>query len=527
MLNPPSKLYPTFYRGLQRAGAVTNMKAVADALPKASPSVIEAAFEDDRPDTPDAWHAFVARWFDPPPSPAYFTPAPQSSMVEHIDRLWDHLARRPAPQPAGSSLVVLSQDYIIPGGIFRECYYWDSYFTIIGLDERRADLRAACVASLAEQIDRFGHVPNGNRTYYLSRSQPPTFYLSVAALSPETPERAWADHLEPLLREHGYWMAGSDALAPGEASRCAVRLSDGSLLNRYWDDLGEPRDEASSGRDIRIAAAAPDRAEAEVYRDIRAGCASGWDFSSRWLADRRSMHLVRTTDIVPIDLNALLFGLEQAIARGAIWAGRDDIAQAFEAKAVLRRRAIERWLWNEAIGLFDDLSITSQQPRGAISAAALLPLFVGLASTRQAEATAAVVMRKLLAGGGVLSTNIVTGEQWDAPNGWAPCQWFAVVGLERYGLSDLAGEIARRWLRTVSQVFAETGRMMEKYDVVRERPGGGGKYPLQDGFGWTNGVTAALLRRFPLLRHYGHARHVASTEVEAASATAEPAVSGT
>jgi alpha,alpha-trehalase len=158
-----------------------------------------------------------------------------------------------------------------------------------------------------------------------------------------------------------------------------------------------------------------------------------------------------------------------------------------------------KWLWNEALGLFDDFDV-EHGLRGAVTAAALAPLFTRLATRDQARRTARRVKSDLLAPGGLLATTLVTGEQWDAPNGWAPCQWIAAIGLRQYGHRALASEIVRRWAATVGRVYAETGRLTEKYDVVTSAPGGGGEYALQDGFGWTNGVTTALLEEFPGVR---------------------------
>lgn len=499
----PSQLMPNLYACLWSSGAVRDMKALADAKPLGTPADIEAAFLKEAPACDDTLRAFVAHWFEPPPPPSTPPPTASIALTDHIDRLWDHLVRRPAPLPVLGSLVPLSHAHIVPGGMFRECYYWDSYFTIIGLGDHRGDLKAECVAALAEQIDRFGHVPNGTRSYYLSRSQPPTFYASVAALTPEAPERSWQRYLPQLQREHAYWMRGEDEIEPGHAAACVARLPDGSLLNRYWDPVGMPRDEASSGRDVRIAEAARPRNAEHVYRDIRAACASGWDFSSRWFEDRQTMATIRTTAILPVDLNALLFGLETAIARGAALGGDVALASAFQRRSQRRRQAITTWLWNDQTGVFDDFDIETMQRRGAISAATFVPLFSGCASPDQAASVAEYAVMALLAAGGLKVTSLRTGEQWDAPNGWAPCHWMAVKGLAAYGFNDLAQDIARRWLETVARLYARTGRLMEKYDVERERPGGGGEYPLQDGFGWTNGVTAALLRDYPSLGHLG------------------------
>jgi alpha,alpha-trehalase len=149
------------------------------------------------------------------------------------------------------------------------------------------------------------------------------------------------------------------------------------------------------------------------------------------------------------------------------------------------------------MGLFDDYDLSTLNQRASITPACLFPLFCGLASTAQAQRTADLVENTLLAPGGLLTSTHATAQQWDSPNGWAPLQWIAVEGLERYGHGRLAREIACRWLTTVNRDFKATGRLVEKYDVVAVGRGGGGEYPLQDGFGWTNGVTLALLHRYP------------------------------
>jgi alpha,alpha-trehalase len=206
---------------------------------------------------------------------------------------------------------------------------------------------------------------------------------------------------------------------------------------------------------------------------------------------------MQTTSIVPPDLNSLLYGLEQAIAEACRRTGDDACVESWDAKASARRAAIHKYLWNDATGLFDDYHWREQRALGHTTAAALYPLFVGLATDAQAARVAGVVEKQLLKDGGLVSTDRTTGEQWDAPNGWAPLQWIAVTGLRRYRQQDLAETIARRWLVMVSDVYASTGKLLEKYDVVTVTAGGGGEYALQDGFGWTNGVTIGLSRMYP------------------------------
>jgi alpha,alpha-trehalase len=392
--------------------------------------------------------------------------------------------------PRWSSLLPLPNPYVVPGGRFREIYYWDSYFTMLGFGPREAPLRRAMVDNFADLIRRFGHVPNGSRTYYLSRSQPPFFFEMVALTDEARPARGFARYLGALKAEHRWWMRGERTTRRGQAAARVVRMPDGAILNRYWDDRAAPRDESYLA-DVRVAASAHDRPG--VYRDIRAAAESGWDFSSRWLADGHSLATIRTTDIVPPDLNSLLTGLEEAISQGCAELRDRSCAADFRHRAQVRAAAIRHYLWNPRSHVFDDYLWREGRLAGNMSAATFYPLFLGIATNEQARAVAAAAGPRLLRMGGLATTDRQTGQQWDAPNGWAPLQWIAVRGLRNYGEMQLADEIARRWLGTVERVYGATGKLLEKYDVVTAQPGGGGEYSLQDGFGWTNGVAAALL----------------------------------
>jgi len=235
-----------------------------------------------------------------------------------------------------------------------------------------------------------------------------------------------------------------------------------------------------------------------VFRDIRAAAESGWDFSSRWFADGRQLRTIDTTEIVPIDLNSLLFGLENAIRVGCEQLADHDCARQFARRAAKRHAAIDHYLWDASSGAYLDYHRTRHARVPRVSAATLYPLFVGVSSAEQARRVARAVTRSLLKAGGVVTSGVETGQQWDAPNGWAPLQWIAVAGLEQYGEQRLAEVIACRWIVLVRHVYEESGKLMEKYDVSNlGRPGGGGEYPLQDGFGWTNGVTRRLMALNP------------------------------
>src|SRR5690606_37695104 len=267
--------------------------------------------------------------------------------------------------------------------------------------------------------------------------------------------------------------------------RRVVRLEDGSLLNRYWDDRDTPRPE--SYIQDRETAAASNRPAAEVYRELRAGAESGWDFSSRWLDDPMRLDTIHVTSRVPVDLNSLLHHLETTIAGACEQAGDAACARDYTARAQARAAAIERHLWSED-GYYGDLDLRDGKVRAQLTAATLFPLHAGIASPERASRTAAAVRAQLLKPGGLLTTAIDSGQQWDAPNVWAPLQWIAVDGLRRYGDDTLAREIAAAFVGNVRTLFEREHKLVEKYDADGAlQGGGGGEYPLQDGFGWSNG----------------------------------------
>tara|TARA_R110001606_G_scaffold53551_1_gene132110 strand:- start:1708 stop:3342 length:1635 start_codon:yes stop_codon:yes gene_type:complete len=488
---PPSILFGDLYSDAAKARIHPDTKTLADAVPLGAPADIVADYDKQKPLSETALRNFFDANFRIDPPVETVAPPEGLSLRDHIAALWPLLTRTTTKAEPGSSRLPLPEPYVVPGGRFTEIYYWDSYFTMLGLGPDQAGLRRNMVDDFAYMIRTYGHVPNGSRTYYLSRSQPPFFYLMVSLLSPNDPARAWAEYLPELKAEHDFWMAGETAAAPGAPSLRVVKLADGSVLNRYYDGRDVPRDE-SYGEDLAVAAGSS-RPASQVYRDIRAAAESGWDFSSRWFVDGKSLTTIHTTEVVPPDLNSLLYGLEKAIAAGCVVADDPACAITYAAKADKRRAAINALLWNADTGLYDDLDWKTGKLLGHVTAAGIYPLFTGAADETKAAKAASATRAHLLQQGGIVTSTIDTGQQWDAPNGWAPLQWVSVTGLCRYGDAALAGDIARRWVSTVSRVYDGTGRLLEKYNVMDAVPGGGGEYALQDGFGWTNGVTIALM----------------------------------
>ncbi len=501
----PADRYQELFVAVQSGRVFADSKTFVDCIPLQDPVTIMAAYRVACGDQGFDLPAFVSRFFGAPQfSPQEYVCAPGRSLSVHIDSLWRVLTRTPRAHPLRGSLLQLPHPYVVPGGRFTELYYWDSYFTMLGLaDSGCADLVHSMTDNFAYLIDTYGHVPNGTRTYYLSRSQPPVFALMTELCEALGGERS-ISYLQQLRREHAFWMDGADGLRPGEAARRVVALAGGGLLNRYWDDRDTPREE--SWREDVATAAESGRPAHEVYRDLRAAAESGWDFSSRWLAEPQlhaaqgtSLATICTTRLLPVDLNAFLHKLETTIARLCHEAGDDAAADSFASAAKARRSAIDELMWNPAQGAYFDWDWCEMRQRQCLTAATVVPLFTGTASSAQAAAVADAVRRRMLAPGGFATTECATGQQWDRPNGWAPLQWMAVRGLEDYGIGGLAQEIRSRWLDTVREVYQRESKLVEKYALrnVASEPaagGGGGEYPLQDGFGWTNGVTRQWLQ---------------------------------
>ncbi|WBO21678.1 alpha,alpha-trehalase TreF [Sphingomonas abietis] len=495
----PADIYGPLFRAVQLSHIFPDSKTFADAVPRRDPGPIMADFATHKPRGPTALRRFVLDNFvvpDERPAPRPPAGGPRLPLLAHIDALWPALTRQPAQLPANGSALPLPSAYVVPGGRFREVYYWDSYFTMLGLArDGRQDLVEGMIDDFTSLIERYGHIPNGTRTYYLSRSQPPVYYLMLGLSSSRDPA-LFRRRLAALRREHAYWMRGEDGLAPGHAQFHVARLPDGTLLNRYWDSRATPREE-SYAEDVATAAGS-DRPAADVYRDLRAGAESGWDFSSRWLANPDDLGSIRTTRIAPVDLNSLMLGMERMIALACARIADNACTRDYTQRAVAREAALRTDFWDAREGRFADLDWQTGRPTTRLSAATLYPLFVGAARTEQAKIVGQTVKLRLLSPGGLRATAVNSGQQWDAPNGWAPLQWIAVEGLRRNGDPALARTIATRWLATVSTRYRASGKLVEKYDVERQRGGGGGEYPLQDGFGWTNGVTRALAADYPL-----------------------------
>ncbi|MBM7233415.1 alpha,alpha-trehalase [Enterobacter roggenkampii] len=492
----PDILLGPLFNDVQSAKLFPDQKTFADAVPKSDPLMILADYRMQHTQSSFDLRHFVEMNFTLPAEGEKYVPPAGQSLREHIDDLWPVLTRTTdKASNKWDSLLPLPKPYVVPGGRFREVYYWDSYFTMLGLAESdHWDKISDMVDNFAYEIDTFGHIPNGNRSYYLSRSQPPFFSLMVELLATHDSD-ALKKYRPQMEKEYAYWMDGVDALQPGQANKRVVKLDDGAVLNRYWDDRDTPRPESWLD-DVNTAKSNPNRPATEIYRDLRSAAASGWDFSSRWMDDPQKLGSIRTTSIVPVDLNALMFKMEKLLARASQESGDAASASKYETLATARQKAIESHLWNDKEGWYADYDLKSKKVRNQLTAAALFPLYVKAAAQDRAEKVAAATSTRLLKPGGIATTTVNSGQQWDAPNGWAPLQWVAAEGLQNYGQEKVSMDVTWRFLKNVQHTYDREKKLVEKYDVsTTGTGGGGGEYPLQDGFGWSNGVTLKMLDR--------------------------------
>lgn len=491
----PDEIYGQLFVDVQQSKIFPDSKTFVDCIPKRDPQAIVKDYLEAKsnPHLRFSLKLFVEENFFVPQTPQADFVIKEKDIAKHINNLWIVLQRKADSVKEGSSLLPLPYEYIIPGDRFREIYYWDSYFTMLGLKEsKKFDLMESMVKNFAYLISQYGHMPNGNRTYYLSRSQPPFFSLMLDRLAEIKGKEVYAIYLPALEQEYKYWMDESDS------TKHVIKMPDGSILNRYWDQLSKPRQESYS-EDVSVAKGFTNQHQLWIYKNLRTAAESGWDFSSRWLKDGKTLATIQTTSLVPVDLNCLLQHLEKTLAACYAISGNNIKASYFTQLAAERKKAIDKYCWSAKLNWYVDYNIETKAQSSSLTLAGMYPFFLNISDAAKFSKAKAVVGKKFLKEGGVVTTLVRTGQQWDAPNGWAPLQWITIMGLENYGGEKLSRTIAERWFALNKKVFDATGKMVEKYDVMdADKPGGGGEYPSQEGFGWTNGVLLALINKYNL-----------------------------
>ncbi len=415
----------------------------------------------------------------------------------------------PLPADARSitrhGLLYLPHPYVVPGGRFNEMYGWDSYFIQVGLLADGETQRAKDMAdNFVYQIENYGTLLNANRTYYLSRSQPPFLTQMLLGVYAKTKDRAWLQASMPAVEKYYRFWTTEPHLIPELGLSRYYDLGDGpapEVLSDEKDDHGfthydRVRDYYKTHEiaDYDVALyydKKADRLTDLFYKGDRSMRESGFDPSNRF-----GPFNIDIIHYAPVCLNSLLYQMERDGSELARILGDAPGAAAWDKRAEARRAAIDRYLWDADSGLYLDYSFKTRKRRRYPFATTFYPLWVGAASKPQAAA----VLKNLPlfeAPGGLRTSTTVTGSQWDAPFGWAPLQQIPVLGMRRYGYAADADRIAAKWVSLVAKEFAEHGTIVEKYDVERRESDVAsgirfGYSANQVGFGWTNGSILVL-----------------------------------
>ncbi|CAF2522122.1 unnamed protein product [Rotaria sp. Silwood2] len=461
MSQSPDEIYQELFEDVQRSRIFPDSKTFCDIIPRnLRPNEILENYRKEKTKTTFNLSSFIFDHFIVPNTKPVINE--NRTIEEHCHHLWSLLTRETTKENY-SSLIEVPYPFVVPGGRFREFYYWDTYFTMLGLiRSNETKLLNNMLDNFAYLIRTIGHIPNGNRYYYVGRSQPPYFSLMIELLGQKE------KYKNELEIEYQFWM-----------KKRSIVLDDGTILNRYYDDIsGKPRPEAFlEDTEIVHKTNNPD-----IYVHLRAAAESGWDFSSRWMEDENDLSTIITANIIPVDLNCLLYHLELSLGK--------------TLEAENRRQAIQKYMWSNEFQFFMDYNFIKKKQTNCLTLAGLFPLWLNISTSDQAKQVAHQIESLFLYDGGLITTiSKKSTQQWDCPNGWAPLQYIAYCALLQVpGYEKFARTIRQRWMSLNERVFKETGKMMEKYDVVNiNKPAGGGEYATQDGFGWTNGVYLEML----------------------------------
>ena len=403
-------------------------------------------------------------------------------------------------------LLYLPHPYVVPGGRFNEMYGWDSYFILLGLlHDGEVELARSMVDNFLYEIDHYGMILNANRTYYLTRSQPPFLTAMILGLFVRTGDRDWLRGTLPAIEKYyrywtsppheieGYGLSRYHGLGEGPAPEVVGGETDSAGLTHYDRVKLEYRVDPPTRYDLSLYYdAAGDRLTPLFYVGDRSMRESGFDPS-----DRFGPFSVDIIHYAPVGLNSLLYRMEIETADILEILGDVEGAGTWRDRAGARRTRINELLWDESEGLYMDYHFRDRRLGDYPFATTFYPLWVGIATEEQARRVVANLHR-FEARCGLLTSTTRSGSQWDAPYGWAPLQLIATEGLRRYGYRDEAERLAAAFIGLVTKEFEEHGSIFEKYDVERCESdiAAGIRFGYSSneiGFGWTNGVFLELL----------------------------------
>jgi alpha,alpha-trehalase len=402
-------------------------------------------------------------------------------------------------------LLYLPHPYVVPGGRFNEMYGWDSYFIQVGLDRDGENRMAKNMAdNFLYEVKYYGRVLNANRTYYMSRSQPPFLAQMVMIVYRKSKDKQYLQDALPLIEKNYELWATEPHLTPENGLARYFDLGDGpapEVLSAERDadgrthyDLVKAYFKTHQISDYDVSQyydRTTDQLTPLFYKGDRSMRESGFDPSNRF-----GPFNIDIIHYDPVCLNSLLYMQEIQIAEILQILGQPNEAETWKTKAAHRAEQVNRLMWDDKDGLYYDYDFVHRRVRKYPFLTTFYPLWAGFATKEQA----ARVQKNLgmfEQVGGLQTSTYVSGNQWDSPFGWAPLQWIAVEGLRRYGYKDDAERISMKFLSLVHRDFLQHGYLVEKYDVVHGSSNVASQIHFgysanQAGFGWTNAAFTAL-----------------------------------
>ncbi|XP_014246527.1 trehalase-like [Cimex lectularius] len=425
-----------------------------------------------------------------------------------LNNIWKELGRimnnKAKQHPEHTSLIYVPNGFIVPGGRFRELYYWDTFWIINGLLICDMETTAkGIIENLLSLVKQRGHVPNGSRVYYWERTQPPMLNLMVDSYYKRTKDEQFIkDNLELLDQEMQYFLTNRQVSVKKDGHEYS--------MFRYYAPSAGPRPE-SYYQDYTLASDLNTLEEKQrLYTNLKSSAESGWDFSTRWFikdkTNNGTLIDVHTENIIPVDLNAILHKCFVLLSTWHKTISKDDDKSHFYGNLANNlQKAIDNVLWNEKNSVWFDYDTLNNKQREYFYMSNFAPLWTKSYVRNKSNLAKGVVKyinKNALFDyfGGTPTSLVYSNEQWDYPNAWAPLQAFLIQGLERTDTalgSTVASHFANVWLQSNYKGFIDERKMFEKYDATSfGKSGTGGEYEGQAGFGWTNGFV------FELLEHY-------------------------
>lgn len=490
------------------AVTLRDFQQIADKIPENEELLINFVNSHFNPPGQDLEECFPEDWKEVLPKIANIHDERYRFWAEKLHMMWKDLCRQAKvdvyENPELYSLLYVPNRFIVPGGRFREFYYWDSYWIIKGLlYSEMFETARGMIKNFVYMVEHYGFVPNGGRVYYLLRSQPPMLTSMVYEFYKATGDAAFVRQMLPaLVNEYKFW-----------TSRRSTQYRESATLFQYKVDMKNPRPE-SYREDMELVQHLTSSTDKErVWSNIASAAETGWDFSSRWFAHEgvsaNRIASVRTWSIVPVDLNAFMCMNSWMLAELFKIKGDQTKSLLYEARYLQAKMLMKQMHWNETDGVWYDYDLEQHRHVDAYYISNALPLFAHCYDD-QNETVPLRVYEYMKAIGAFNSTKgiptsfIQSDQQWDSVNSWPPMVHMIIEGFRTSPsafLRDFAEQLASQWLRTNFQAFQATDAMYEKYDCTGTA-GSGGEYEVQTGFGWTNGVVLDLLKSFGATVHF-------------------------